>query len=200
MCNAKNHPPNCNCGFGGHGGIKFRYTAQGDLFTAHPKGIPTLRISNNSYDIPNSRCPVCREPVFYYQNEFGSKVFFDELGPPWPKHWCTSSGIFLPKKIVGSTPKKSTSINNGWLPVALLEAGKISNNVYEFICKSVEDKQIILFVAQKEVELRANLQAFSEESLCYIKPIDEDTYKISLVSDDLKILNSTAYINPDQVK
>lgn len=38
---------------------------------------------------PNAECPVCRSPVFFYQNEYGSRVFFDELGPPWPKHPCT---------------------------------------------------------------------------------------------------------------
>ena len=39
---------------------------------------------------PNATCPACRASVFYYQNKFGSRVFFDELGPPWPKHPCTS--------------------------------------------------------------------------------------------------------------
>lgn len=38
---------------------------------------------------PNALCPVCGASVFYYQNEFGSRVFFDEIGPPWPKHPCT---------------------------------------------------------------------------------------------------------------
>lgn len=28
-------------------------------------------------------------PLFFYQNQFGSRVYFDELGPPWPKHPCT---------------------------------------------------------------------------------------------------------------
>lgn len=42
---------------------------------------------------PNARCPVCGESVFYYQNEHGSRVFFDELGPPWPKHPCTDLSI-----------------------------------------------------------------------------------------------------------
>jgi len=39
---------------------------------------------------PNADCPVCGSPVFFYQNQFGSRVFFDELGPPWPKHPCTA--------------------------------------------------------------------------------------------------------------
>ncbi len=38
---------------------------------------------------PNARCPVCGASVYYYQNELGSRVFFDELVPPWPKHPCT---------------------------------------------------------------------------------------------------------------
>jgi len=37
---------------------------------------------------PNARCPVCGSPVFYYENVNGGKVYFDELGPPWPKHPC----------------------------------------------------------------------------------------------------------------
>lgn len=40
---------------------------------------------------PNARCPECDAPVYYYQNEYGSRVFFDDLGPPWPKHPCTDS-------------------------------------------------------------------------------------------------------------
>ncbi|WP_133121871.1 hypothetical protein [Pleomorphomonas carboxyditropha] len=40
---------------------------------------------------PNASCPVCLSKVFYYQNSFGSRVFFDELGWPWPKHACTSN-------------------------------------------------------------------------------------------------------------
>jgi hypothetical protein len=38
---------------------------------------------------PNATCPVCGDRVFYYANKFGSRVFFDELGWPWPKHACT---------------------------------------------------------------------------------------------------------------
>lgn len=42
---------------------------------------------------PNATCPVCGADVFFYQNEHGSRVFFDELGPPWPKHPCTDAHI-----------------------------------------------------------------------------------------------------------
>ena len=35
-----------------------------------------------------THCQYCQRKVFYYQNENGSKLFFDELGPPWPVHRC----------------------------------------------------------------------------------------------------------------
>lgn len=41
---------------------------------------------------PNASCPVCGQPVFFYANEHGSRVFFDELGKPWTKHPCTDNG------------------------------------------------------------------------------------------------------------
>lgn len=39
----------------------------------------------------NSKCPVCKKPVFYYTNEYGSKVYFDHAGDTWPKHSCTNT-------------------------------------------------------------------------------------------------------------
>ena len=50
------------------------------------KGRTACFINRNAY------CPVCGSPVYYYQNVAGSRVFFDELGPPWPKHPCTDRG------------------------------------------------------------------------------------------------------------
>jgi peptidoglycan/xylan/chitin deacetylase (PgdA/CDA1 family) len=41
---------------------------------------------------PNATCPECGADVFFYQNQYGSRVYFDDLGPPWPKHPCTDSG------------------------------------------------------------------------------------------------------------
>lgn len=40
---------------------------------------------------------------FFYQNEFGSRVYFDDLGPPWPKHPCTDNTNYL------STSKKTSA-------------------------------------------------------------------------------------------
>lgn len=50
------------------------------------------------YVNPNANCPVCGQPVFFYQNEYGSRVYFDELGPPWPKHPCMDQSAARPSR------------------------------------------------------------------------------------------------------
>lgn len=50
-------------------------------------------ITYPSYVNPNARCPVCGSSVYFYQSPYGGRVFFDELGPPWPKHPCTDNPL-----------------------------------------------------------------------------------------------------------
>ena len=42
-----------------------------------------------TYELP---CPYCGADVFYYEKKHASgrtsKVFFDALGKPWPRHRC----------------------------------------------------------------------------------------------------------------
>jgi hypothetical protein len=52
------------------------------------------RSFSSTFVNPNAVCPICEEAVFFYQNAAGSRVYFDELGPPWPKHPCTDSSSF----------------------------------------------------------------------------------------------------------
>lgn len=63
-----------------------------------------------SFTTPNATCPVCGALVFFYQNDFGSRVYFDDLGPPWPKHPCTDNE---PDRVdgLGRRPKVIVRIN-----------------------------------------------------------------------------------------
>lgn len=47
--------------------------------------------SIKSYVVPDAICPVCGMKVFFYQSPNGGRVFFDDLGWPWPKHPCTDN-------------------------------------------------------------------------------------------------------------
>lgn len=85
------HPSgSCSGRGGGYGGGRsyssFRSTSDGDAFE-----FPF--ITYPSYVNPNARCPVCGCAVYFYQSPYGGRVFFDELGPPWPKHPCTDNPV-----------------------------------------------------------------------------------------------------------
>ncbi|WP_457649777.1 hypothetical protein [Profundibacter sp.] len=82
VCNAYNHPLGCDCGFGGDTG--------GDAFGTRfwDSGNVPLPQSALQQVVFNTTCPSCGELCYYYENEFGSKVWFDELGAPWTKHPC----------------------------------------------------------------------------------------------------------------
>jgi hypothetical protein len=78
---------------------------------------------------PNANCPVCGAQVFFYQNEHGSRVFFDELGPPWPKHPCTdniqSTGAIVSGATGPTAPPirsdEEASLVQQWLQSAALD-------------------------------------------------------------------------------
>ena len=38
-------------------------------------------------------CNYCGQDVFYMECNHGSKVFFDELGDPWPIHFCAEYAL-----------------------------------------------------------------------------------------------------------
>lgn len=45
--------------------------------------------SVKNYLDPNARCPICDASVFFYRSPNNGRVFFDDVGWPWPKHPCT---------------------------------------------------------------------------------------------------------------
>jgi hypothetical protein len=110
MCNAWNHSVSCGCGFGG----TTRYGSAG--------GSGLADYCYESYVNPNARCPVCGARVFFYESPYGGRVFFDDLGPPWPKHPCTDGVAsfrpsfqdrFQEREAGAADPRWK---NDGWLP------------------------------------------------------------------------------------
>jgi hypothetical protein len=63
-----------------------------------------------SHTIPNAKCPVCSTKVFFYRSPDNGAVFFDDLGPPWPKHPCTSG--MLNAGIIKAIEKKKVRKKN----------------------------------------------------------------------------------------
>lgn len=123
-CNAWNHPRGCTCGWGG---VNYGHAA-----TPAREGLSrsTARQTWRSFVNPNARCPVCKDPVFYYQSENGGRVFFDDLGGTWPKHPCTDrpgwrwpadTEFRMKEADVRERSSPPGWRRNGWVPVAKVE-------------------------------------------------------------------------------
>lgn len=92
-------------------------------------------------------CPYCGAQIFFHTNGNGDVVFFDALGPPWPKHPCLVSDVRLsegsraawddmlriaslqgrPKRIV--VPKKNMTLILGWGELAETIVGQTLRGV-----------------------------------------------------------------------
>ncbi len=137
MCNAHNHGGNCTCGFGGDGHLGCGNLG-GGISRVRPPVITFGKLefykSYTSYVNPNAKCPVCDASVFFYQSPYGGRVFFDELGPPWPKHPCTDqhhageSPKFWPTKSIQLPEDKTMQwLKDGWFPANLSHSTSIPN-------------------------------------------------------------------------
>lgn len=82
MCNAYQHPPGCNCGFGGGTGGGFRRTS----FRAPAPKVRGWRDDEAVTYL--TECWECGQPVYFYRNEFGGCALFEDLGWPWEIHPC----------------------------------------------------------------------------------------------------------------
>lgn len=129
MCNAHNHSASCNCGFGGgyRGYVprswRTRFTSFPLDWESGSSSSPTIAPITRSSDAETrlTQCPKCGQIVFFHRSENGGTVFFDELGPPWPKHKCFNHGDTRnPRhrygsryREVGNSAKSSTATSNG---------------------------------------------------------------------------------------
>lgn len=116
-----NHYSWCSCGWC----LKRRGIAR-----QKPKPVQVSRLRFEQITIPNAKCPVCGETVFYYRNEHGSSVFFEELGPPWPKHPCTDN-----QRASGATRRPQRRDNgaepqwrsSGWIALEYLKSERLGD-------------------------------------------------------------------------
>jgi hypothetical protein len=129
MCNAWNHSPSCTCGWGGDGHLG-RKGLFSELIQSQVK-FRTYRDLLFGFTNPNASCPVCGARVYFYSSPFGGRVFFDELGPPWPKHPCTDTGRPVSILPIKASVQANHSINfnrDGWVPFLCQDITQLRND------------------------------------------------------------------------
>lgn len=154
MGNGHNHYDNCDCNWCNHEGKRSTF-----YFPIEYKKFKPFIYESFVY--PNAKCPVCGAPVFFYQNSYGSRVYFDKMGPPWPKHGCTSAAGSL-----------STEISDGWHPI---KSGSLN------IAKM--SLMILLPKAEKEIMLDSypkDILALNKFELGFIR-FEKNSYRFSYI-------------------
>lgn len=180
MCNAWNHPINCTCGWGGigHSG-KSRSPYPPYLFP----DVPIITGKYISFVKPNSRCPVCGEIVFFYQAPSGGRVFFDNLGPPWPKHPCTDNNR-------DHAPLKLSALNldsiefdwqiEEWQPFIVDTVKDFDRGIIRII-GSLDDKEFSFYSGKNEQS-----KNISPGCIAHMKKLYDFNFSLSIVTTNLK--------------
>lgn len=148
-----NHYPDCACGWCVNYGRMSRATRVRLLDDLRHRDALTLLKGNSARTIsgcyinPNAKCPICGDAVYFYANEHGSRVFFDDLGPPWPKHPCTDN----PREPVSQrgAPTRRTRGMIQELITAANVAGLFKNKVFG---RRIPEEWTLLFVVTVDRE------------------------------------------------
>lgn len=190
MCNAWNHSPGCDCGWGGEGHTGHSHAS--GFGTSYSSGtddwwVPSLTNTYTSYVNPNASCPICGALVFFYQSPSGGRVFFDELGPPWPKHPCTdnSSRPIRPRLVDAEHPKASSAQQpyawqrEGWQPFVIRSILGIDKNFLKISGSTGEAS--MCFYLQRLVEHHLHDDSLSERSLAQFRTLSDSLYQLSIL-------------------
>lgn len=199
MCNAWNHPPGCTCGWGGLGHLGRKEPGSNSQHTSDSECGWVLPITHTyeSYVNPNAHCPICGAFVFFYQSPNGGRVFFDELGPPWPKHPCTDNSS-IPNNIgynsLSSVQKPSKKYGwemNGWTPFFIKSVSRI-DKIFQKIKGVLGEEEITLYT-KSILKHHRQVNIVSAECISHARKAGGNKYKISLVTTSGDTTEITAF-------
>ena len=189
MCNAYGHPPGCRCGWGGDG-----HTGRRDPGQPVAPAMPRIARTYGSYVNPNATCPVCGCSVFFYQSPDGGRVFFDELGPPWPKHACTdhriSRGNTTPAPPL---PQRQFSWQiAGWTPFFVSSVASYTPDLLR-VSGTFDGTSIDLYVPKRPLGSLSDPRDTVRKSLVHIKRISADCFALTLFTPALRPVEVSGY-------
>lgn len=168
MCNAWNHPAGCSCGWGG--------TYYGGEMASATGPSPSSLSSFASFTVPGAHCPVCGADVFFYNSPDGGRVFFDELGPPWPKHPCTDNGDAI-RQVEKPSARSYSWLLQGWHPLKVVSAVWVDPRIVQ-VNALYREVALRLF---KPVPRKPKEGGVGLGSLLQAKEFDELRYVVSTV-------------------
>lgn len=180
MCNAWNHPKGCSCGWGGGNFSGSRSQHENNSYS----WIAPILNSHESYVNPNACCPVCGAAVFFYLAPNGGRVFFDELGPPWPKHPCTDQSS-IPYPARNLTPQKGFKYKwqkKKWSPFIISSLFNVDRATLK-VTGELKGKEIELYIVMP-LTSHNQTSAISSKCIAQIRELREGVFKLSLITHE----------------
>lgn len=184
-CNGNNHGPNCSCGWGG---------------VFHGLGLIDGRhhwTRRESYTNPNAKCPLCNAQVYFYQSPYGGKVYFDNIGPPWPKHPC------LEKQGTNSIPARSSENNQRHQSSIDQSLFKLEPGWWPMLCSSIqtlpENDNVVIFSigdGQDKKQVYSLIPRARVDESCPImikRSADRSHYEISTLNTSRPIISEIRF-------
>lgn len=136
------------------------------------------RLTYESFTRPTN-CPVCGAEVFFVVCPNGGRVFFNELGWPWPKHECTDSSR---RPTTPSTSRQAPTTGRyrwqlqGWTPVRIEKVFQ-EDFWYVLRCRQLPDEQLLrALVPNNPGDLRrvpAMLNKWSADGFATLSYVDD---------------------------
>lgn len=164
-----NHYPDCVCGWCAGGWNNHGSVVRPINQRASPPVWPGLQATLASFTVPNACCPACNASVFFYTSPFGGRVFFDELGPPWPKHPCTDNPA-VSRSLFRNRPQTHVAVitpawkRNGWAPIRI-ERVERGCEWARITARRLDKKLSFVRLTPVRVELTAGMPA-------HVKPLN----------------------------
>lgn len=197
MCNANNHPPGCQCGWGGEGHLGRRNFGQ---TATHVSRLAQVWLSYASYVNPNARCPACGKPVFYYQSPNGGRVFFDELGPPWPKHPCTDAGssrrpnTAFSASAIPSLPQHYAWYATGWSPFFVSNVTSYSPELIR-VSGSFQGSVLDLYILKRRLGSQSDARDIVSQSLVHLRKVAKNRFRLALLLPTIRATEVDGYVS-----
>jgi len=155
-------------------------------YSSHSQASPSPIYTYDSFVNPRAVCPKCLQKVFYYQSPYGGKVFFDTLGPPWPKHPypCSDRNTQIQEQTERNQHLQgcSTAASNpiypwqaeGWEPLCTISIHEVHSNKFISIRGIYKGNEISVYIK--------NETDFPKRSPLHLRVQDEESYELSTIS------------------
>ncbi len=148
-----------------------------------------------SYINPNAYCPVCGQSVYFYQSAYGGRVFFDDLGWPWPKHPCTDknaaqTGPVQMSKVAASRGISLRSKNGEQLNVYELETMTRKSAGWDIKFSRIRDHRVFrVHLSDAQMKAEKLVEDDFRDTPSFVAPPSEPghaTRKVEFICERLK--------------